>query len=127
MSYSILVIDDDQTIRDVISKTLNDEGWKVIFADSGESALELFRTIIPDLILVDVGLPGLNGYETISRLKKLPRMKQMPIIFLSGQSKEEDQGRSFACGGHLYLKKPFSVNELRSIVRLSLDSVRSPA
>lgn len=123
MARSILVIEDDSVIQDIITKSIASNETRLTIIANGEEALIFLSTNVPDLILVDIGLPGLNGYETISKMRAMPGLSQTPVIFLSGRSKEEDNGRSFASGGQLYLKKPFSVQELRSLVDLALGSL----
>jgi DNA-binding response OmpR family regulator len=123
MATSILVIEDDPHILEIIRKSLIERNCNLLVATSGEAALRIAATTVPDLILAYIGLPGLNGYETISRAKAIPGFDQIPVIFLSGRSREEDNGRSFACGGQLYLRKPFSIYELRSLVDLALGSI----
>ena len=123
MARSILVIEDDSVIQDIITKSIASTESRLTIIANGEEALTFLSTNVPDLVLVDIGLPGLNGYETISKMRAMPGLGQTPVIFLSGRSKEEDNGRSFASGGQLYLKKPFSVQELRSLVDLALGSL----
>ncbi|MBT3198107.1 MAG: response regulator, partial [Gammaproteobacteria bacterium] len=104
----ILAIDDQADNLQIIGLTLlNSHQYSVNFAQSGESALELMETISPDLILLDVMMPGVGGYELCQQLKRDPRFREIPVIFLSAKSEAADVVTGFEVGGADYITKPF--------------------
>lgn len=124
MPQTILVIEDDTMIQDLIERALSSEGYVIIGFPSGEEALVATTQATPDLVILDIGLPGIDGYETGKRLKALQSLRDVPLVFLSGRSRAEDNGRSFASGGDLFLRKPFALDQLRGIVGAALSSHR---
>lgn len=110
----ILIIDDNPEIREVITILLEGEGFATEEAGDGEQALEKIREVPYDLILLDVMMPGLNGYQTCVELRKLTNA---PILFLSARSQVEDKTMGFLSGGDDYLPKPFSYQELLGRVK----------
>lgn len=118
----ILVVDDEPVMVQLLEKVLVVDGHKVISASSGDEALEIVSEHPPDLIIMDIMMPAMDGYEATSRIKRLPEMKDTPVIFLTGKLAEEDGGRSFAVGGTAFLSKPFKDYQIRDIVNLALKS-----
>jgi CheY-like chemotaxis protein/class 3 adenylate cyclase len=125
---SILVVDDLAESVDLLSRRLEDRGFVVRHAFDGEAALDSARLTPPDLILLDIEMPGLSGYEVASLLKRDPRSREIPIIFLSSLNGTDDKVRAFAAGGVDYVTKPFQLAEVESrihthlkISRLQLD------
>lgn len=114
----ILVVEDDPDVRAYLSKALGHDGFDVCAVSDGEEAVKVSGEVAPDLILMDVQLPGIDGYQATTRIKKQPRQKDTPVIFLSGRSAAEDGGRSFEVGGSMYLRKPIRINQLRDILGL---------
>ena len=119
----VLVVDDEQIITSLVSKTLEREGYQVIACNSAEDGLATVRANSPDLILLDIGMPDIDGYEFCSRLRKDEQFAHTPVIFLSGKSAEEDGGRSFKLGAATYIRKPFSNASLVEIVNLTMSSL----
>lgn len=107
----ILVVDDNSEIREIIQVLLNGEGFLVTEASDGETALRLLKEKMFDLIILDIMMPGLNGYQTCLEIRK---SSNAPILFLSARTKESDKTLGFSSGGDDYLAKPFSYNELIS-------------
>ena len=122
-SARILVVDDDESIRLVIESVLSKNGHTVFTAENGSEGLKQAEKAKPDLILMDITMPDMDGYETTICLKQHPDLKDVPVLFMSGRSPSEDGGRSFAHGGLTYLKKPFHPQQLKDLVTLMLDSI----
>lgn len=120
---TILIVDDEPHMVELLRTVLAKAGYNVVTADCGKSALESALEHVPDLILMDISMPDWDGYETTVRLKKHQKLQDIPVIFLSGRSEEEDGGRSFAIGGAMFLRKPFKVNQIRDVVSLALRSL----
>lgn len=116
-SASILVVDDEPQIRRVLRTTLSFRGYEISEAKSGEEALELVRKVKPDLILLDVNLPGMSGIETC---KEIRRGSATPIIMLTVRSAERDKVVALDAGADDYVTKPFGIEELLARVRASL-------
>jgi len=113
----ILIVDDTPTNIGVISGALKDS-YRTKIATNGEKALALANAEEkPDLILLDIMMPGIDGYEVCNRLKADPATAEIPIIFLTGQTGAEDETRGFACGAVDYIHKPFSPAVVKARVR----------
>lgn len=107
----ILVVDDNPEIREVIYLLLGGEGYEVTEAANGEQAIEASAKYAFDLIILNIMMPGMNGYQTCVEIRK---NSNAPILFLSAKSQEDDKMLGFSSGGDDYLVKPFSYNELVS-------------
>ena len=108
----ILVVDDEIYIVHILDFSLGMEGYEVITALDGEQALEKARTEKPDLIVLDIMMPKLDGYETCKRLKADAITKDMPVILLSAKGRNVDQKVGFEVGADDYITKPFSPRKL---------------
>lgn len=122
-SARILVVDDEPQIRRVLRTTLSFRGYEISEAATGEEALELARKLKPDLILLDVNLPGMSGIETCREMR---RSSDTPIIMLTVRSAERDKVVALDAGADDYVTKPFGIEELLARVRASLRR-HSPA
>ncbi len=111
-SSIILVVDDTPASVGMIQAALEQENYQVLIATSGEKALERISLIEPDLILLDIMMPGIDGYETCLQLKSNEKTKNIPVIFLSALSDSFDKVRAFSIGGVDYLTKPVEPEEL---------------
>ena len=107
----ILIVDDNLEIREIIHILLEGEGYEIKEAGDGQQALELTEKLDFDLIILDIMMPGLNGYQTCVEIRK---NSNAPILFLSARTKDSDKTLGFSSGGDDYLAKPFSYNELIS-------------
>jgi two-component system KDP operon response regulator KdpE len=116
-SANILVVDDEPQIRRVLRTTLSFRGYVITEASTGEEAIELARKVKPDLILLDVNLPGISGIETCRELR---RGSETPIIMLTVRSAERDKVVALDAGADDYVTKPFGIEELLARVRASL-------
>jgi two-component system cell cycle sensor histidine kinase/response regulator CckA len=109
---TILIVDDNPTNLAVVGELLSKQGFQVMVALNGELGLELARNDQPDLIVLDVLLPGINGFETCRRLKADERTKAIPVIFTTIMTSVEDKLTGFAAGGVDYITKPFHAEEI---------------
>ncbi|MBV1911272.1 MAG: response regulator [Kangiellaceae bacterium] len=114
----ILAIDDDKFVQKMIARALDSESTLVRTADSGEQGLELAKNKVPDIILLDVEMPGINGYVTCERLRGTVETCQVPIIFLSGRSSLRERMQGYEVGGDDYLVKPFENENLKARVEV---------
>jgi two-component system alkaline phosphatase synthesis response regulator PhoP len=129
MSYKInistakvLVVDDEPEITEIVETFLTEAGYKVTVENSSAKAIGKARAIKPDVILLDIMMPGVDGYDICQELKKDPEFATVPIIFLTGKDRNDDMGRSFKSGGDMFIKKPFSCERLLEIVNIVLMS-----
>ncbi|PTX99067.1 hybrid sensor histidine kinase/response regulator [Opitutus sp. ER46] len=118
---NILVVDDTAANLHLLASMLKARGYRVRPVSSGEMALRAVEVQTPDLILLDITMPGMNGYEVCSRLKADPRWRDIPVLFISALSGTEDKIRSFQAGGIDYVGKPFQFEEVDARVRTHLE------
>jgi two-component system phosphate regulon response regulator PhoB len=116
----ILAVDDEEDILELLDYNLSKEGFRVLRAASGEKALDLARTQKPDLIILDLMLPGLDGLEVCKRLKNEPATADMPIVMLTAKGEETDIVLGLELGADDYVSKPFSPRVLAARVRAVL-------
>jgi DNA-binding response OmpR family regulator len=114
----LLIVDDDTTLLRFLSDYLVQEGFVVQTADRGQAALRLFYEARPDLVVLDVMMPGMDGWEVCARLREL---SETPVILLTAKTSEVDKLRGFRLGVDDYITKPFSLAELRARVRAVLS------
>jgi putative two-component system response regulator len=117
---TILIVDDDPTNIDVLVNAIR---YDVLVATGGPAALELAGSASPDLILLDVSMPGMDGYEVCRRLKADPRTADTPVIFLTALTELENKTRGFAAGAVDYVTKPFELAEVQARIRTHLSLV----
>ena len=118
---TVLLVDDTPANIDLLRKILAEQGFIISMAPSGELALKLAPRIIPDLILLDIMMPGINGYETCEKLKSDPITKDIPIIFLSAKTDPSDIVKGFKVGGSDYITKPIYREEVLIRVKTQLQ------
>ena len=116
-SGRILVVDDEPANRALVSRMMKNLGYEVTTATNGEAALEAVRWGRPDVILLDVNMPLLDGFEVCRRLKSDAASRLIPVVMLTGQSTVEDRVRSIDAGADDFLTKPFILSELEARVR----------
>ena len=122
MPLTILVVDDDLGTRLAISDYLIEVcSYLVITAVDGQQALDMVETYHPHLMVTDIVMPRMNGYELVRRVRQHPGFRLLPVIFLSGRNKTEERIQGYQLGADLYLPKPFDVEELGAAVRNLLE------
>ncbi len=121
----LLLVDDNLTNLQVLFQALEQEGYELLVAQSGEEALEIASTARPDLILLDINMPGIDGYETCLRLKSDDATRDSVIIFLSARGDTEDKVRGLEIGAVDYIGKPFQFEEVVARVRKHLELHKS--
>ena len=117
----ILLVDDNHQNLQVLGKLLQEEKYKIEFALNGESALDWLNNKQFDLILLDLHMPGMNGFEVCKRIRSDKTVKEIPIIFLSAESEGESILKGFEVGAQDYVTKPFDSRELLARVKTQLD------
>ena len=127
----ILVIDDDLDVAEMLNAYFRVQGYEVFTVNRGEDGLRVSQTTRPDLVILDIRLPDIDGYEVARNLRKNPRTRDVPIIFLTERSDRADRLLGLELGADDFITKPFDVQELRLRVRNSLnragrDSLTNP-
>jgi DNA-binding response OmpR family regulator len=117
----ILLVDDDPVIVRLLQINFRLEGYDVDTASRGEQALEKVRAHRPDVVVLDVMMPGIDGWEVCRQLKETPGTKHVPVVFLSARAQDEDRQHGYALGVDEYVTKPFDPAHLVEIVRRSLS------
>jgi CheY-like chemotaxis protein len=116
----ILVVDDEKDMLRLIEYNLNYHGYLVVTAQNGHEGLEKLRSEMPDLVLLDIKMPGLNGYEVCKIIKNEPSVRHIPVVFVSVAASEED---TQFCGAQAYITKPFAPKTLLNKVKNILEEV----
>lgn len=119
-----LVIDDEPAVRSLVAAALRADGWRVLEAPDGESSFDLARLGKPDLILLDLALPGMSGLEVCRRLRQEPASARTPILFLTGLPGPAARQALSQAGGQGLLEKPFS---LESLARRAAQAIGKPS
>jgi DNA-binding response OmpR family regulator len=118
VSKRILIVDDDALMRRSLTASLGQVGWVTISAASGEAALEMMRAHAPDLILLDVGLPGMDGLEALRRFRQ--QIEGLPVIMITARRRELDEIVGLELGADDYITKPFDLDVLLAHIRAVL-------
>ncbi|MEW6051069.1 MAG: response regulator [Candidatus Zixiibacteriota bacterium] len=129
MSYKIkiqtarvLVIDDEPEITDIVETFLTEAGYTVTVENSPRSAVAKAKQFKPEVVILDIMMPDVDGYQICQDMKQEPTLANVPIIFLTGKDRNDDMGRSFKVGGDMFIKKPFSCERLLEIVNIVVMS-----
>lgn len=122
--HSLLIIEDDETIRSALRRLFEGEGYRVLTAADGTQLSDVLDDHPMDLIILDVGLPWINGFELAEMMKAHDDLKDIPLIFVSGRTSEEDVKRGFAAGADDYIKKPFDLEKIKKTVRTLIELAR---
>jgi two-component system cell cycle response regulator DivK len=117
MSKRILVVEDEEDNRRIVRDLLTSVGYEIIEAVTGEGGVKAAATHVPDLILMDIQLPGLNGYEATRQIKANPELRHIPIIVVTSYALSGDDAKAFAAGCDGYVSKPFSPRALWAKIR----------
>jgi DNA-binding response OmpR family regulator len=118
----VLVVDDDRHVLRMMELVLEIEGYKVLTAVDGKAALEAFDNQSPELVLLDVRMPGIDGYTVCRRIREF---SQVPIIMITAKAEVEEKAEGLDAGADDYITKPFSVRELTARIKAVLRRTRS--
>jgi two-component system phosphate regulon response regulator PhoB len=116
----ILVVEDDPDISAMLEYTLSNPEWRVIAVSDCQGALRELAGGVPNLVLLDWMLPDMSGIELLRRIRREPRLKEIPVIMLTARGEEADRVRGLECGADDYVVKPFSVRELKARINSHL-------
>jgi DNA-binding response OmpR family regulator len=127
MTKEILIVDDEPNVVIPLQFLMEQHGYKVMTAERGEDALDLVYQYKPDLVLLDIMLPGIDGYEVCEIIRLNPNFRNVKIIFLTAKGREEEIAKGMALGAEAYITKPFSNAELVAKVKEILVKTREEA
>jgi DNA-binding response OmpR family regulator len=113
----VLVVDDEPDTVELIRDTLKAEGFRTLVAYQGKEALEVIARTPPDLVILDIMMPGITGFEVLETLSRDPETKNIPVVILTGRGMDQDVQRGLALGAKRYMSKPFDVGALIAEVR----------
>jgi two-component system sensor histidine kinase ChiS len=118
----VLAVDDDASILRVVEMLLSRNGYTVRTAASGETALSMLRSIVPAVLITDVQMPGMSGYDLCSVVKRDERLQNVPVIFLTAQGSPQDYKTGHDLGAVVYMSKPFKPERLLQAVQMVAPS-----
>jgi twitching motility two-component system response regulator PilH len=121
---TVLIVDDSQTVRKMLSELLQNSGFQVIEATNGIEAQEKMQSKLPDLVITDIVMPGMNGYDLCRWIKKEPERQKIPILICSTKDQEFDRYWGMKQGADAYITKPFHPTEMMKTVNQLLQSAR---
>jgi DNA-binding NarL/FixJ family response regulator len=124
MPLTLLVVEDDPAIALTLSEYFEAVGYGVVHAASAEKGLSLLEDYRPHLLIADISLPGMNGYDLVKQVRKNPIHRLLPVIFLTARDQPRDRILGYQTGCDVYVPKPFNLEELAAIVRGLLDRVQ---
>lgn len=118
---TVLICDDEEVLRALVRATLDDGAYRVIEAEDGDQSLELAREVRPDLIVLDMMMPGRSGLDVLREVRSDPELAATPVVMLTARARVSDRDAALAAGADRYLAKPFSPLELISVVEELVD------
>lgn len=124
MTKQLLVVDDDPSLLLAVSETLRAENYDVVTARRGAEAMVRVAESLPDLIISDIRMPGMDGYALVRNLRAAPRTRLIPIVFLTAKDETVDRIAGFRSGVDAYITKPFESDELIAVVKSILERVQ---
>jgi DNA-binding response OmpR family regulator len=127
MPQTILIVDDDPNIVVALEFLMRHAGYAVATAGDGRQALDYLADREADLLILDVMMPNLNGFEVCAEVRATPRLARLPILILTAKGREAEKARGLALGANAYLSKPFATHELVELVRRLLPANKRPA
>ncbi len=125
MSNSVLIVDDDPKILELLELSFHLGGFTTHLAADGEKALVILEKERIDVVILDIALEGLDGYEVCRQIKSNPETNKIPVIFLTSRAQEADLLKGEEAGGDYYLSKPFLVDELLTITTVALNTMNN--
>jgi DNA-binding response OmpR family regulator len=126
MPETIVIIDDDRAIAQLASLWVKSAGFNAIIAKDGKTGLDVVARHRPDLILLDIRMPEMDGFEVNRQLRQTPELAEIPVIFLSAHAQETTRQESLAGGGRGFLAKPYEAKTLIATIRAILKGAGSP-
>jgi DNA-binding response OmpR family regulator len=127
MPKEILIVDDEPSIVVPVQFLMQQQGYNVLVAEDGHDALDMIYKYQPDLVLLDIMLPGIDGYEVCEIVRLNPKLRDVKIIFLTAKGREVEIAKGLALGADDYITKPFSNAELIAKVKTVLDNINEEA
>ncbi len=127
MAFKILAVDDEKHIVRLVQINLQKEGYEVITANNGQEALDKIAAEKPDMVIMDVMMPQMDGFEALKILKSKPETATLPVIMLTAKAQDADVFEGWKSGADLYLTKPFNPSELMSFVKRILRDRENPS
>ncbi len=119
----ILLIEDEENILDIVKDVLKEEGFQVKTANGGSKGVEIASTWIPDLIICDIMMPGMDGYQVFEELKSQPDTAVIPFIYLTAKADYQDFRKGMNLGAADYIFKPFDIKSLVKAVKVRLEKI----
>jgi len=113
----VLVIEDDPVERQVLLQALKNSGYVSYGAQTGEEGLTLFKKVKPDVVLLDVVLPGIDGWDVLKKIKSGPLSRKVPVIMITAKSENTDKITGYEIGADFYVTKPYNISKLLPIIR----------
>ena len=123
--YNILIVDDEKDVREILNYNISREGYNVFTAENGEEALEIIKSEKPQLVILDVMMPVMDGYQTCTEIRALPDNKKTIIVFLSARNEDYSQIIGFEAGGDDYVTKPINPKVLISRIKALLKRFKT--
>lgn len=114
---TIVVVDDDRDIRMILRANLEEEGYAVLEASGGREALEVIKGSDPDLVVLDIMMPEVDGYDVLQELRSTPDYADLPVVLLTARRQESDVWEGWSAGADYYITKPFKMDELIKFIR----------
>ncbi len=108
----ILIVEDNVNLSEILKDLLENNGFFVVTAQNAEEALEILKSFEPDLILADILMPGMDGFEMFSKIRSIPKLRTVPFVFLTALSDQENKFKGLGLGADDYISKPFNPQEL---------------
>jgi CheY-like chemotaxis protein len=122
IATQVMVVDDDDMNREIIEAFLVSEGYEVVLAHNGRQALTLLQAQRPALVLLDVRMPDMNGYEVCQQIKGNPQTRQIPVVMVTGYDSDEEKQRGQQAGTDAFMSRPFDGDDLLSLVNSLIDA-----
>ena len=119
---TILVVDDHEEIREALAEILEEEGHEVLQAVDGLDALEMIAARLPDVVLLDIAMPGMDGLETLNRLKDIPESAALPVIMVTAQGDRQNMVKAVQLGVRDYITKPWEPGEVEMCVNWAIKA-----
>ena len=122
MGNTVLVVDDNDMNRDVLSRRLQREGYEVSTVENGKKALEILGMEKYDIVLLDIMMPDMDGFETLKRIRGNDKLKTLPVIMLTSLNEMEDVKKCIGLGANDYVLKPYNIEDLKNRIEKHLTS-----